>query len=109
VWYPIDGGPPRLTAARLPPVRLDIYSPPVSVQTSADGRWTYVGMGGVPSRIDRIDLVDGKRETWKDLSPPDLTGVVYVLPWMPMSPDGQSYAYTYLRVFQDLYLVEGLR
>jgi len=30
-------------------------------------------------------------------------------PRVPMTPDGEAYAYTYLRVFQDLFLVEGLK
>jgi hypothetical protein len=68
-----------------------------------------VNAGGIPLRIDRIDLVTGREEVWKTLGPPDLTGVTYMLDWVPMTPDGEVYAYTYLRVFQDLYLIEGLR
>jgi hypothetical protein len=64
---------------------------------------------GVPTQIDRIDLLTGRRNVWKSVAPPDLTGVVFMTPWAPMTPDGEAYVYTYLRVFQDLFLVEGLR
>jgi hypothetical protein len=79
------------------------------VQTTPDGRWTFASVLGVPTRIDRIDLVTGRQEAWRSLGPPDLAGVVFMQPWVPMTPDGEAYAYTYLRVFQDLYLIEGLR
>jgi eukaryotic-like serine/threonine-protein kinase len=102
VWCPLAGGEPRPTAARIP-------SGAFPLQTTPDGKWTFVNTGGLPMRIDRIDLMTGRQEVWKKLGPPDLAGVVYMSPWVPMTPDGEAYAYTYLRVFQDLYLVEGLR
>jgi dipeptidyl aminopeptidase/acylaminoacyl peptidase len=101
-WFPVAGGEPRPTAARLPPGS-SVF------QTTSDGRAAFVSVGGIPFRIDRIDLVTGRREVWKKLAPPDLAGIVFMFPWIPMTPDGEAYAYHYLRVLQDLSLVEGLR
>jgi hypothetical protein len=101
-WFPVGGGEPRPTAARLPPGSFVF-------QTTSDGRSAFVSVGGIPFRIDRIDLVTGRRELWKRLAPPDLAGVVFMFNWVPMTPDAEAYAYSYLRVLQDLYLVEGLR
>jgi hypothetical protein len=101
-WYPLAGGEPRPTAARLP-------GSSTHLRTTPDGRWTFVSSLGVPMRIDRIDLLTGRQEPWKSLGPPDLAGIVYMNPFVPMTQDGEVYAYNYLRVFQDLYVVEGLR
>jgi hypothetical protein len=102
VWCPIAGGEPRPTRTKLP-------SGEHSLNTTPDGTWMFVGSMAVPHRIDRINLVTGRREAWKVLGPPDLAGVVF-MPWFfAMRPDGEVYAYSYLRVFHDLYLAEGLR
>jgi len=45
---------------------------------------------------------------WKMLRPDDLTGATHVVA-LALTADGEAYAYTYGRYFQDLYLVEGLR
>ena len=104
-WYPLSGGDPRPTRATVP-------ESTVSIRTTPDGRWTFVGdWRGIsaPIRIDRIDLLSGRREAWRTFGPDDLTGVARMMPPFPMTPDGEAYAYNYLRVFQDLFLVEGLR
>jgi hypothetical protein len=104
-WYPLSGGEPRPTRASVP-------ESTVSIRTTPDGRWTFVAdWRGInaPLRIDRIDLVTGKREAWRTFGPDDMTGVASMRPVFPMTPDGEAYAYNYLRVFQDLFLVEGLR
>jgi eukaryotic-like serine/threonine-protein kinase len=76
---------------------------------SADGRWLYVQAGSdVPAEIARIDLQSGRREAVRTLRPPDPSGVSSILR-IVMTPDGGSYAYTYIRAVSALYLVEGLR
>jgi hypothetical protein len=40
--------------------------------------------------------------------PFDTAGVVSITP-PKITPDGRSYAYSYIRTLSDLYLVEGLR
>jgi hypothetical protein len=76
---------------------------------SPDGRWLYVQAGtDVPAEIARIDLQSGRRETVHILRPPDPSGVTSILR-VVMTPDGGSYAYTYIRAVSALYLVDGLR
>jgi len=63
-----------------------------------------------PFRVVRVDATTGRREPWLDASPPEAAGV-HPLPWpvATVTPDGRHYAYSYLRVVSDLFLVEGLR
>jgi hypothetical protein len=68
--------------------------------------------GGVqpPFRVFRVDVATGRREPWLDTSPPDPAGVVGMgKAGAALTPDGRYYAYSYLRVLSDLFLVEGLR
>jgi hypothetical protein len=57
--------------------------------------------------IVRFELATGRRQIWKELQFPatntQLKGEELVI-----TPDGQSYAYTYSRHLSDLYLVQGL-
>ena len=81
------------------------------VQWSADGRSLYVRSPVElysPARVFRLDLKTGKRTLWKELFPEDSAGVVGT-DVVRLTPDGKWYAYSYLRVLSDLYLVEGLR
>jgi hypothetical protein len=63
--------------------------------------------GEVPARVFRVGLADGARRLWRELSPPDATGVHEVLRVL-MTPDASGYVYTCTRHLSDLYLVEGL-
>ncbi len=45
---------------------------------------------------------------WKELTLEDLAGVVRIDP-VRVAPDGRSWAYSYIRVLSNLYVVEGLR
>ena len=58
-------------------------------------------------RILKVDVRTGRKETWKELMPPDRAGVVWMDPLV--TPDGRGYVYTYHRLLTDLYLAEGLR
>ena len=40
--------------------------------------------------------------------PPDAAGVVEIV-WIVLTPDAESYAYSYHRILSDLFLVEGLK
>jgi hypothetical protein len=62
----------------------------------------------LPTRVFRVELATGRRELWKQLSPPDPSGVMELLSIVP-TPDGKHYAYSLLRVLTDLYLIEGLK
>ena len=79
---------------------------------SADGKFLYVyqpGGGGLPGRVDTLDLATGRREPWKTLMPADPTGVDLMY-GVSISRDGQSYAYTYARVLtSNLFVIEGAK
>jgi serine/threonine protein kinase/Tol biopolymer transport system component len=64
--------------------------------------------GQLPSKIYRIDMASGRRETWKEFAPADLSGIVGIGP-VQISADGRTCAYTYGRLLSDLYMVSGLR
>jgi dipeptidyl aminopeptidase/acylaminoacyl peptidase len=69
------------------------------VQWSADGKSIIVRGGEArPLTLYRIDLASGRRERFKELAPPDLTGFVeyHTGPAsVRITPDGRYYAYTY--------------
>jgi hypothetical protein len=78
------------------------------LRASADGRYVYLRRRGIPARIERLDLKTGRRTPWKTLMPDDPAGVT-LLTQIVIADDGESYAYTYGRFLQDLYLVDGVR
>jgi tRNA A-37 threonylcarbamoyl transferase component Bud32 len=98
--YPLQDGTPQPLAARLP-------TGAAALRLSGDGRFVFVGHSGMPYRVERLDLATGRVTAWKTLQPDDLTGASHIL-GASLTPDGEAYAYTYGRYFQDLYLVEGL-
>lgn len=59
------------------------------------------------SRVFRLDPSTGRRETWRDLSPPERSGLVGVGN-VTITLDGKAYAYNYARQLSDLYVVAGL-
>ena len=98
--YPVDGGERR----PLPGMDRDEWP----VQWSEDGAAVYVRHEGqIPLPVLRVDVRTGRKETWKELYPPDPAGVVWMDPLV--TPDGSGYVYTYHRLLNDLYLVDGLK
>ena len=67
----------------------------------------FVREEDLPARIHRLSLESGERALWRELAPPDPTGIVTSLP-VVITPDGSSYAYSYMRLTGDLYLLDGL-
>ncbi|MBI5169107.1 MAG: protein kinase [Candidatus Eisenbacteria bacterium] len=55
----------------------------------------------------KLDLATGARTPWRALRLPDPRGVIYVGP-PRIAPNGSRLAYTYLRLLNNLYVVEGL-
>ncbi len=98
---PIAGGEPRALPG-------SVLLPTHPIRVSADGRSLFVGDGGVPANIDRMDLATGKRSRWKSLLPEEPAGVV-IIESIHLTPDGDGYAYSYGRFLQDLFLLDGLR
>ena len=78
------------------------------IRFDAGGRSLFVARvsDGAP-RIERLDLVTGERTTWRQLRPPDPTGLLSINS-VVCTPDGESYAYSHLSEISVLYLVEGL-
>jgi dipeptidyl aminopeptidase/acylaminoacyl peptidase len=62
----------------------------------------------LPARVFRVDLETGERTPWRDLTPPDPTGI-YRVGRLRMSQDLSAYAYTYYMQLVDLHVVSGLR
>ncbi len=80
------------------------------IRWSADGRSILaLEIGSIPARVVRIDVATGRRELWKTLGPPDLSGVIDIAPVL-ISPDEKAYAYGYSSTSaSDLYIVSGLK
>jgi hypothetical protein len=105
--YPIDGGTPT-------PVRgLDPGDTPVQWMT--DPRFLFVRAPGMyPARVFTFDIQTGRKALWKELAPKDMAGLFDVGRMddrrrLFITPDGRAYAYTYLHVLSDLFVVEGLK
>ena len=80
------------------------------IRWGADDRSLYVfQLGPIPARVFRVDIETGRRELWKELMPADAGGLTRI-PWVVLSPDAKSYAYSYDRVlYSALYIAEGLK
>ena len=81
------------------------------IQWGSDGKTIYVrGPEEQPLTLYRIDLATGRRERWKELTPPDPTGFQGYTSGPTMvrvTPDGRFYAYTFLTDSSRLVLAEG--
>ncbi|MBV9926802.1 MAG: serine/threonine-protein kinase [Acidobacteria bacterium] len=98
--YPVDGGPPAAVTGLEPG--------DVPTQWGVDGNSLYVqrSVGGV-NRVYKLDTATGRKVLWREFAPADATGMIYFNPPF-VTPDGRSYAYSYARGQNDLYLVAGL-
>ncbi len=99
--FPLGGGEPRPLAGRR------VLPGQYPIRASADGRSLFMNCGGVPLRIERLDLASGVRTPWKTLLPEEPAGVV-TIEFALLTPDGLGYVYSYARYLQDLFVV-GLR
>jgi hypothetical protein len=103
VVYPTHPGPGRIvpTSEPLAPLRW-----------SRQGPWLFVqhlgGFTELPARISQLNVSTGRRTPWRELMPPDRMGVTSVT-GVAISPDEQSYVYSYRRILSELFLVEGWR
>jgi hypothetical protein len=99
--YPFNGGEPqKVTALRADDALL---------RWTSDGRGVFVGHGEkLPAVIERVDLATGQRTVWKEITPPDPSGIAGLIS-MLITPDGKTYVYTYRRVLSDLYRISRLQ
>ena len=99
--YPADGGDPRPIAGLEPGE--------VPISWTADGRSLFVyRLGEIPAKVYRMDLATGRKQLWKQLLPPDISGVTEITGIL-ITPDGRSYVYEYARTLSDLYLVNDVK
>jgi hypothetical protein len=97
--YPLEGGEPRRVATLAP---REFVS-----QWSSNGRTLFAGRKGDRLEAFGIDVRNGQRKPWRTIEVPDPAGV-YVSSFI-VTRDGRSYAYGYLRLLDELYLVDDLR
>ena len=98
--FPVDGGEPRTLPGI--PGRARVIG-----WTRDGGSLLYMLRGEVPAPVFRIDVESGERTHWADLAPRSLAGVV-TLTRIVMTPDAESFVYSYPRFLTNLYKVEGI-
>ena len=99
--YPTDPGNPH------PVPGLEAVDIPL--RWTPDGASIFVYRPSAPPlRVEKVDVNTGRRTLWKELMPPDPSGVEQVGP-IEIAPDEKSYVYTYRRGLAELYLATGLR
>ncbi len=99
--FPTDGGPSQ-------PIPGVAQGEVVLCWTGDSGGLYVFRRGEVPAHIYRVDITTGNRRLWKTLGPLDRAGVRLVY-YALVAADGRSYAYTFDRAQEDLYLVKGLK
>ena len=74
-----------------------------------DSKSLYVSKRGTyPASVYRLEIATGKRELWKELTPPDPAGISNVSQ-PAIANDGKTYAYSYNRILSDLFLANGVK
>ena len=78
------------------------------IQWSADGRSLFVSaQKRLAAQIFRVELATGRRTLVYEVGARDSAGAD--APWVRITPDGKSHAYSFWRTLDDLFLVQGLR
>jgi Tol biopolymer transport system component len=102
-WFiqPVAGG----TAQTVPGLTTDDEV----IRWSVDGRSLYVfRTTNPPFRLERLNLASGRRELIREVAPADMTGVVWST-GAALTDDTKAYAYSYMRMTSQLFVVEGAR
>jgi DNA-binding winged helix-turn-helix (wHTH) protein/Tol biopolymer transport system component len=74
-----------------------------------DSKFVYlIDTAGAGVTVSRLELASGRRQFWKEIPAPPTNGEMNSEEVI-LTPDGQSFAFTYSRHLSDLYLVQGLR
>jgi Tol biopolymer transport system component len=99
--YPTEPGEPRVVPGTEPD--------DIPLRWTTDGASIFVYRPSAPPlRIEKVDVKTGRRTLWKEIRPPDPSGVEQVGP-AQITPDETSYVYSYRRALDELYLATGLR
>lgn len=99
--YPLDGSPPT----RVPGAQAGDHP----MHWSPDGKYYYFVRPRMPrAQVMKVELATARVEMWKEIAPSDPAGLndIYAV---HVADDGKSYFYSYVRILNDLYLVDGLR
>ena len=74
---------------------------------TADGRSLFGGRPGLPFKLEKIDIETGRRTLFKELAPPDRSGVdmIGLFYTVNVLPDGRGYAYRVTRSVDALWAV----
>ena len=79
------------------------------IKWAGDGRSLFLyHLGEVPAQVFKLDLATGRKQLWKQLVPPDVSGVTDISAIL-ITPDGNNYVYEYGRTLSDLYLVNDIK
>jgi WD40 repeat protein len=79
------------------------------VEFSPDGRTLFAhDYRSAPTRLYRIDVESGARTLAAELAPSDRAGL-WAIPAVHVSADESVVAYSYIRTFSELYVVDGLK
>ena len=101
--YPVEAGPAR------PIEGLD--SNDQLLRWSADQKFLYASSRQrqtLIARIYRLEVSTGRRELWKEFTPPDPTGISGI-GGSATTPDGKAFVFAYSQKLSDLYVVDGLK
>ena len=106
VLFPIQGGDGRPVPALTPG--------DIPLQWSHGGRYVYTVAsveGARQAAVDvfRVEVASGSRTLWKTLTPSDPVGVEDMRETLVITPDAQSYCYSYMRRLGDLFVVDRLK
>ena len=76
--------------------------------TTADMCTPSTSWGSQAAAVDvfRVELASGGRILWKTLTPSDPVGVEDMRETLAITPDAESYCYTYMRRLGDLFVVD---
>ncbi len=98
--YPIDGGDPR------PLQGLDRSDRVVCWM--ADQSVIVYRMNELPARLYRVDPASGERKVWREIVPPDPTGI-FRIGRVRTNADASAYGYVYYMHLVDLHVLSGVR
>jgi predicted Ser/Thr protein kinase len=98
--FPVEGGEPRPLPGIVSADRINRFD--------AAGTGIFLSSSDNPLRITRYDIASGRREPWGEIAVADSAGFVQFND-IVLTPDGKSYAYTFVRMLSRLYVVQGLK
>jgi hypothetical protein len=70
--------------------------------------YAYQEKSGPPVKIYRLNILNGRRQLFKEINPSDETGLSD-MSHIVFSANGRAYVYGYVRLLSQLYLVKGLK